>query len=601
MNQSSVHKYLPEPLLNSAVIYLVVTDTSGHCLYANSLFKERFPGMTEDLPGIFFGDLICSEDRSVYTDALDTCRQMPGQPVSMTVRCQGNQGQKMRCEVCLVKNAGDSAEGVVHMGHDESSASNGSYPGLSLTDMYFGDNSEKIRTLVNHIPGAIYRCRGDKDITLEFFSGGVERLTGYPVSYFLQNRTNGYSNLVYEADREIFLQNDRHLLMEKEKFEIEYRIVRKDGEIRWVFESGKVHYSQGEEGIFIDGYIFDITGRKEMEAHLKKSEDEIRRLALVAHNTTNSVMVTDAEENIIWINEGYTRISGYTLEEIKGKKIGYSLLNEGGNPAAYQKIRSFLDRKSPYKEEFISYTRNGNPIWLEVDCHPLKDENGKHLGFMAVENDITQRKQTLKEQEELVQRLTLATDSAEIGIFEIDLATNDVIWDDKMYEIYGCTKEPGLDLYKIFFESVHPDDSGMMSNIINELLSQKKEINGAVYRIIVPGGDTRYIESHAIIKKSGSGGILSLIGTNRDVTTDVLIQEKIKSQNKVLRDIAFIQSHEVRRPLANILGVIEILQQSGSLNGLEIFDYLIESAKELDQQIRTIVNKANDMDDEVFR
>jgi len=102
-------------------------------------------------------------------------------------------------------------------------------------------------------------------------------------------------------------------------------------------------------------------------------------------------------------------------------------------------------------------------------------------------------------------------------------------------------------------------------------------------------------------KKSDSGRIISVIGTNRDITDDVLVHDKIKLQNKVLRDIAFIQSHEVRRPLANILGMIEILQNSGALNGLEIFDHLVESAQELDIQIKAIVNKANEMDDEVFR
>jgi len=465
----------------------------------------------------------------------------------------------------------------------------------------FGIDNDKIRSLVNHVPGAIYRCRGDEDITLEFFSEGVEKLTGYPAAYFMENRVNGYSNLVYEPDRNMFNQNDRLALLEKGKFEIEYRIVHKDGSIKWVFESGIVNMGLGDDEIYIDGYIFDISRRKQMEADLQKSEEEVKRLALVAENTTNSVMVTDAEENIIWINEGYTRISGYTIDDIRGKKIGYSLLAEGADPAGYQKIRAYLDKKKPYKEEFISYTKSGKQIWLEVDCQPLLDENGKHLGFMAVENDITQRKQTLKEKEELVQRLTLATESAEIGIFEIDLATNDVIWDDKMYEIYGCKKEDGLSLYKVFFNSVHPEDRDMMANIINELLAQKKEIDGAIYRISIPGGGIKYVESHAIIKKSDSGRILSLIGTNRDVTTDILVQEKIKSQNKVLRDIAFIQSHEVRRPLANILGVIEILQQSGSLKGLEIFDLLIESANELDQQIRAIVKKSNEMDDEVFR
>jgi signal transduction histidine kinase len=158
-----------------------------------------------------------------------------------------------------------------------------------------------------------------------------------------------------------------------------------------------------------------------------------------------------------------------------------------------------------------------------------------------------------------------------------------------------------MSLYKIFTMSVHPDDAQMMAGIIGELLAGKKEINGAVYRIIVPDGKIKYIESHAIIKRLANGKLGGLIGTNRDVTDDVLVHEKIKTQNKVLREIAFIQSHEVRRPLANILGVIEILKNSGALDDLEIFDHLVESAKELDNEIRSIVQKTNTIDDEAFR
>lgn len=89
---------------------------------------------------------------------------------------------------------------------------------------------------------------------------------------------------------------------------------------------------------------------------------------------------------------------------------------------------------------------------------------------------------------------------------------------------------------------------------------------------------------------------MRLIGTNRNVTEDIIVQEKLKTQNKVLRDIAFIQSHEVRRSLANILGVIEVLNNSNSVNNKEIFDHLIESANELDMQIRSIVKKTNNLD-----
>ncbi|MEO8173356.1 MAG: PAS domain-containing protein, partial [Sediminibacterium sp.] len=454
-------------------------------------------------------------------------------------------------------------------------------------------DTAKLKALVNHIPGAIYRCRGDVMLTLEFFSDEIEKLTGYQHEYFMKNKENGYSNIVHHDDVDRQRNAIHKAVAEKEKFEIEYRIIKKDGEVRWVYESGQGIYDDDDKVSYLDGCIFDITRRKNTESALAKSKDEIKRLALVAHNTTNSVMITDADENITWVNAGYTRISGYSLEEVRGKKIGYSLTGPEMDPDNQLRIRRALDHKLPFKEEFLSYTKSGEGIWLEVDCHPLQDETGRHLGFMAIETDITQRKNTLRRQEELLQRLTLATDSAEIGIFEIDLATNAVAWDDRMFHLYGYPKDTNESLYRIFFKAVHPDDVGMMTRIIDELLAQKKEINGAIYRIILPGGRTRYIESHAIIKKSESGRILSLIGTNRDITEDILVQEKIKMQNKVLREIAFIQSHEVRKPLANILGVIEVLKTSGAMNELEIFEHLAESANELDQQIRAIVNKTN--------
>lgn len=459
----------------------------------------------------------------------------------------------------------------------------------------------KLRALVNHIPAAIYRCRGDAYLTLEFFSDEVEKLTGYPVSYFLSNRERGYSSLILTDDWPRLQTAIRRALADKERYEIEYRIRHASGEERWVYECGKAVYDEEDNVSYVDGCLFDITQRKNTEAALARTKDEVKRLALVAHNTTNSVMIADAEEKIIWVNEGYLRMSGYTMAELQHKKIGYSLEGQGFDKEVYLRMRAALDQRIPFKEEFISHAKDGKQLWLEVDCHPLTDEHGSHIGFMAIETDITQRRNTLRRQEELLQRLRLATDSAEIGIFEIDLVTNEVIWDDRMYEIYGYSRQTVLSLYKVFGSALHPDDREMMNKVIGELLSMKKEIDGAVYRIIRPGGEVRYIESHAIIKKSESGRILSLIGTNRDVTGTFEVQEKIRSQNKALRDIAFIQSHEVRKPLANILGMIEILRQTGSINDLEIFQHLADSAHELDQQIRSIVSKTNSLDDELFR
>lgn len=343
----------------------------------------------------------------------------------------------------------------------------------------------KLKALVNHIPGAIYRCRGDEHLSLEFFSDEIEKLTGYPIEYFTGNRAFGYSNIVHMDDLSRLKETIRRAIQDREKYEIEYRIVKKDGSISWVYESGQAVYDDEDKVDYIDGCIFDVTRRRQTEEALAESRDE--------------------------------------------------------------------------------------------------------------------RKTTLKRQEELLERLTLATDSAEIGIFEIDLETGNVIWDERMYSLYGYPAYAPLSLYKIFYTAVHPEDKARMNSIIDELISQKKEVNGANYRVVLPDGRIRHIEAHAIVKKSGSGDVVSLIGTNRDITEAVLVQEKIKMQNKVLREIAFIQSHEVRKPLANILGVIEILKVSGAIQELEIFEHLVESANELDNQIRAIVNKTNSIDDDIFR
>lgn len=433
-----------------------------------------------------FSDALPAQDIPSYYAAVVNCLLFPSKSITINLRkrqlVSNRPDEWVRWE--LSASGADGAKTILHIGHAISWAeAKETEPQEGITS--YDLDITKLKALVNHIPGAIYRCRGDEHLSLEFFSDEIEKLTGYTVDHFMKNQATGYSQLVHKDDAAQLKETIHNAVITKEKFEIEYRIVKKDGEIRWVYESGQGVYDDEDKVDYIDGCIFDITRRKQTEAALAKSKDE--------------------------------------------------------------------------------------------------------------------RRDTLKRQEELLQRLTLATDSAEIGIFEIDLGTGAVIWDDRMYELYGYPKDTPLSLYKIFYTAMHPDDAQRMNEIINELISRKKEVNGAVYRIVLPDGRVRHIESHAIIKKSESGGLVSLIGTNRDVTEAVQVQEKIKMQNKVLREIAFIQSHEVRKPLANILGVIEILKVSGAIHELEIWEHLVESANELDQQIRVIVNKTNNIDDDVFR
>ncbi len=604
MNQLKVDQLLPQQLLHSRVFSVVITDLSGGYLYINPLFQEKFSFVTDCLLGTHFSNTVFAHDVSLCNAAAKACIKSPGKSVGITLRKATDETDYnwTQWELSSARNESGIAFAIVCVGHDVTKKE----PYNSCLDDHqrvhanptIGNtmNDEQFISLVNNIPGVIYRCLGNEDFSLVFISKEIENLTGFPASHFMNNK-DGYTALIYSDDNPFVKKAILEAIHKKQQYAIEYRVIHKEGDLRWVFERGQAVYDQNQVLSYLDGCIFDITDQKHVEQALAYSQDEVKRLAMVAHSTTNSVMITDADENIIWVNQGFTRISGYSLDEMKGKKIGFSLEWPDADEDSKKRLRYALDNKLPFKDEFHSFVKSGEQVWLEVDSQPLFDEKGKHLGFMTIENDITRRKQAQQQQEELLQRLTLATDSAKIGIWEIEINNNNnIIWDDTMFDIYGYSKDGELSPYNIWQNLMHPDDLNRMNEIIGELVTGKKDMDSALYRIITTNGMIRFIESHAIVKKAENGKVIRLIGTNRNVTEDVLVQEKLKSQNKALRDIAFIQSHEVRRPLANILGVIEVLNYNNTVNNKDILEHLIQSANELDTQIRSIVQKTNSID-----
>lgn len=597
MMQIDASRLLPAQLLNSHVFSVVITDLNGRFLYVNPLFRYKF----SHVPQIAFGhfsETVFAEDTKLCNDAAKACIRNPDQFVTVTVRKSQPQENYFwtQWEISALRNEYGTPIGIISVGHDVASTESTLVRAPESSQLSPMISHSAFRYVANHVPGVLYRCIAHPHQAFEFISDEIQHLSGYHPDHFLGKPFEVLLDLIHPDDRPLVENTMRNAILNKHHFELEYRLQHLDGHVVWVFERGKGVFDAVENTVYLDGCMFDIGSRKKIEAALEKSEDEAKRLALVAQNTTNSVLIADKDELVIWVNEGFSRMSGYRMDDVKGKRLGFTLEGHPEQAKTLLRLREALAKQKGFKEECISYHQNGTAMWLEVDCQPLFDEMHAHIGYLSIENDITHRKQAQLEQQEILQRLTLATDSAKIGIWEIDLKDNHIIWDDKMYEMYGYEKDTTIPAHKIWKRALYPNDLEYMQQIIQDLMDGKKDIDAAVYRIVLPSGKIRHIESHAITKKSNKGDVLRLIGTNRNITDDIAVQEKLKTQNKILRDIAFIQSHEVRRPLANILGVIEVLNSSNAVHNKEIFDHLIESANELDMQIRSIVKKTNNID-----
>ena len=125
---------------------------------------------------------------------------------------------------------------------------------------------------------------------------------------------------------------------------------------------------------------------------LRHQERESRKLALVASRTDNAVVLTDPEGRVEWVNEGFTRITGYEFAEVLGRKPGALLQGPGTDPARVRELGAQIRSGQGFRTELLNYRKNGRAYWIAIEMQPIHDETGRLTNFMAIESDITERR-----------------------------------------------------------------------------------------------------------------------------------------------------------------------------------------------------------------
>jgi phosphoserine phosphatase RsbU/P len=167
-------------------------------------------------------------------------------------------------------------------------------------------------------------------------------------------------------------------------------------------ETGVTAIKYGAQDYLIKGSFTGDTLTRSI-AHAierKKTENDIKRLSLVASRTDNAVIITDAAGRIEWVNEGFTRISGYTLAEVAGKTPGSFLQGPETDPGTVARMHDQLSRNEGFDVEIINYNQQGKPYWVAIEVRPVFDASGAVVNYMAIESDITERRRA----EELLRR-----------------------------------------------------------------------------------------------------------------------------------------------------------------------------------------------------
>lgn len=165
-----------------------------------------------------------------------------------------------------------------------------------------------------------------------------------------------------------------------------------------------------------------------------RNQAELTRLSRVASQTTNGVIITDTEGRVEWINEGFTRLSGYRLEEMLGRRPGDLLQGELTDPAAVAEIHRALIKRQPFNVDVINYHKSGQAYWVRIQCNPLYDTQGALQGFMAIESDISREKNDAERILISQRRLTAIIEGTHIGTWEWNVQTGQTVFNERWAE-----------------------------------------------------------------------------------------------------------------------------------------------------------------------
>jgi len=144
---------------------------------------------------------------------------------------------------------------------------------------------------------------------------------------------------------------------------------------------------------------------------LRRAEEESRQLALVASRTGSGVVITDTGWRVQWINDGFTRLFGFTLDEIRGRQPATFMIGPETDPRTLEAMSQAGAAGRPYMGEVLNYAKDGRKVWVEHEIQPVRNAAGVLTGFMGLQLDITQRKQQaaqLREAKEAAERANLA-------------------------------------------------------------------------------------------------------------------------------------------------------------------------------------------------
>ncbi|MDP3853103.1 PAS domain S-box protein [Phenylobacterium sp.] len=265
---------------------------------------------------------------------------------------------------------------------------------------------------------------------------------------------------------------------------------------------------------------------------------------LLAEHTTDIIVRAGMDGALLYVSPS-CRVMGYRPEELIGQP--FAPLVHPDDQARFAANTAALFSGEPIDQaadRVIRYrAKGGQWIWLEGNPQLIRDETGRTVEILNAFRDVSARKhaelaleQAHARERRQADRVALAIDAAEVGIWELDLAAGALVWDARMYELYGWPMDEAPPTYALFESTLHPDDRERVLSERRAAMAGQADFDSD-FRIIARGGAIRHLRARANLVLGPDGAPLSVVGVNWDITATRVLEASLRASETRMRNV----------------------------------------------------------------